>query len=160
MVCSLMHMFHYLVVGANRRSVQFIKTILRLTKKNVMLLDDRIEPLKSWELYELQQYTNFYFIFSYKISSIRSITIPYEKYVLATYDSNPIDIFKNKRIVLQNILINEEALSADIIAKVEALGIGIELHALAKDWTKYSVHYLNLWKLKKSSICDILLDKR
>jgi len=65
-------MFHYLVVGANKRSVEFVKTILKLTNKNVMLLDDRIEPLTSWELGELQEFTNFYYIFSYKIYIILS----------------------------------------------------------------------------------------
>lgn len=153
-------MFHYLVVGANKRSVEFVKTILKLTNKNVMLLDDRIEPLSSWELGELQDFTNFYYIFSYKISSIKSISIPYEKYVLATYTGNPIPIFGQNRIVLQDILLDAKVVSADIIAKVEALGVDLELHPLANNWTKYSVHLSNLLRLKRSSISDILLEKR
>lgn len=153
-------MFYYVVYGANSRSVRFIEIILRLTNRSVMLLDERVDPLPIHDLNLLKAYVNFYHIFCYKKSSVKSVAMPYSKEVFAAYKGQPVDIFQKYKIVLQDVLLDGPAFSAEIIAKIEALEVDCRVEALSDDWTKYTVHYLNLLRLLQLDTKDILLQNR
>ena len=153
-------MFYYVVYGANSKSVRFIEIILRLTNRSVMLLDERLDPLPAHQLQTLKSYVNFYHIFCYKKSNVNSVGIPYSKEVYADYLGKPVDIFQKYRIILQDVLLDGPELSAEIIAKIEALDIECRVEALADDWSKFTVHLINLLRLLRLDTKDIILQNR
>lgn len=153
-------MFYYVVYGANSKSVRFIEIILRLTNRSVMLIDERLDPLPAHQLHSLKSYVNFYYIFCYKKSNVSSVGIPYTKEVYANYLGKPVDIFQKYRIVLQNVLLDGPELSAEIIAKIEALDVDCRVEALAGDWSRFTIHWINLLRLLSLDTKDIILQNR
>ena len=148
-------MIKYIILGANKRGIAFTNILLKLSNETILLIDEKQDPIHLNILNELKEYTNFLHMFGINVESTLK-SVPYDTFVDAQYIGCPKPFFHKNCIYLQNIFIDQEEESARILAKLEAIGVPVEIYALADDWSKYVVHYMNLYNLKLLDISDIL----
>lgn len=148
-------MFHYLIDQANDKGCTFAEIILRLTNKQIMMIDTNINPIQQTQLNKLTKYKNFYYMFGINKNTTFK-KIPYETFVYTSATSD--QIRKKNCIYLVDILILTQQQNTNIIAKLEALQLKPTLYVLQEGLWKYPTHYYNIYELNKLKINDILFD--
>ena len=62
-------MIKYIILGANKRGVAFTDVLLRLSNENILLIDEKQDPIHSNILNKLKEYTNFLHMFGINVES-------------------------------------------------------------------------------------------
>lgn len=149
-------MFDYLIDHANDKGCAFAEIILRLTNKQIMMIDTDINPIQQTQLKKLTKYKNFYYMFGIN----KNMTFKKIPYVTFVYTSTTSDqIRKNNCIYLVDILLLTQQQNTNIIAKLEALQLKPALYVLQQGMWKYPIHYYNTYILSQLQINDILFNQ-